>query len=69
MSRDQETVPARCNDASSGPSGGAFVFLVVRMVIRVKVVRKWASARGGFLTILSTLTIPTAKATGKHRHL
>jgi len=60
MSRDQEAAFTANIEASSGPSVGAFVFLVVRMVKRVKVERKWATERRYFLTILSTLTILTA---------
>jgi hypothetical protein len=40
MSRDQEAVFQQNSDASSGPSGGAFVFLVVRMVRVERMVRK-----------------------------
>jgi hypothetical protein len=68
MSRDQEAAFPANIDASSGTSGGAFAFLVVKMVKRVKVVRKWATEHCCFLTILSTLTILTAFASGKHRH-
>jgi hypothetical protein len=66
MSRDQ--VLALCEQVMPHPVHrvGLFVFLVVRMAESVKAVIKLATELGRFLTMLSTLTILTAIASGKH---